>query len=178
MSYDGILCFEMPEGCFLIGYADDVADVISAWDVDVNQICLGQVMSSVRRWMLERGLELAITKIEIVLLTKKRIPRLFSIQVSEVTAGTKAAIRYLGMMLDTKLTFWDQIRKVADMAAEVTSSLSRMMAKIGDSRPCVRRLLLGTAESIMLYGAEVFADAIQCEKYCKGHIWTKKFWIR
>ena len=166
-SYDGILRLEMPEGCFLIGYADDVAAVISARDVDAAQMRLGQVMSRVRRWMSERGLELALTKTEIVLLTKKRIPRLFPVQVGEVTAGTKAAIRYLGVMLDTKLTFWDQIRKGADKAAEVTASLSRMMANIGGPRPCVRRLLLRTAESIMLYGAEIWADAMRYEKYRK-----------
>ena len=105
--------------------------------------------------MSERGLELALTKLEIVLLTQKRIPPLFPVQVGEVTAGTKAAIRYLGVMLDTKLTFWDEIRKGADKAAEVTGSLSRMMANIGGHRPCVRRLLLYTAGSIMLYGTEI-----------------------
>ena len=157
----------MPEGCFLIGYADDVAAVISARDVDAAQMRLGQVMPRVRGWMSERGLELALTKTEIVLLTKKRIPCLFPVQVGEVTAGTKAAIRYLGVMLDTKLTFWDQIRKGVDKAAEVTASLSRMVANIGGPLPSVRRLLLRTAESIMLYGAEIWADAMRYEKYRK-----------
>ncbi|KAK2574764.1 hypothetical protein KPH14_013052, partial [Odynerus spinipes] len=35
------------------------------------------------------------------------------------------------------------------------------MANIGGPRPCKRRLLLRTAESIMLYGAEVWADALR-----------------
>ena len=108
-SHDSILHLQMPEGCFLIRYADDVAAVISARDVDAVQMRLGQVTSRVSRLMAERGLELALTKTEIVLLTKKRIPRLFPVEVGEITAGTKAAIRYLGVKLDTKLTFWDQI---------------------------------------------------------------------
>ena len=70
-------------------------------------------------------------------------------------------------MLDTKLTFWDQIRKGADKATEATASLSRMMANIVGPRPCVRRLLLRIAESIMLYGAEIWADAVRYEKYRK-----------
>ena len=100
--------------------------------------------------MFERGLELMLTKTEIVLLTKKRIPRLFPVKFSEVTAGTKAAIRYLGVMLDTKLTFWNQLQKGADKEAEVTASLSRMIAKIGGPHSCVGRRLLRTAEFIML----------------------------
>ena len=49
----------------------------------------------------------------------------------------------------------------------MTASLSRMMANIGGPRPSVRRLLLRTAESIMLYGAEIWADAMRYEKYRK-----------
>ena len=91
--YDEIFRFEMPEGCFLIEFADDVTTaVILTRDVDAAQMRLGQVMSWVRRRMLERELELALTKTEIVLLTKKRISRLFPVQVGEVSAGTKAAI--------------------------------------------------------------------------------------
>ena len=70
-------------------------------------------------------------------------------------------------MLDTKLTFWDQIRKGADKAAAVTASLSRMLANIGGPRPCVRRSLFRTAESIMLYGAEIWAHAMRYVKYRK-----------
>ena len=166
-SYGGIFRLEMLEGCFLIGYADDVAAVILASDVDAAKMRLGQAISRVRRWMSERRLELALAKTEIMLLTKKRIHRLFPVQGGDVTAGTKEAIRYQGVMLDTKLNFWDQIRKGADKPADMTASLRRVMAKIRYSRRCVRRLLLRAAESIMLYGAEVWADAMRYKKYCK-----------
>ena len=49
----------------------------------------------------------------------------------------------------------------------MTASLSRVMANIGGSRPCVRCLLLRAAESIMLYGAEVGADSMRYEMYRK-----------
>ena len=42
--------------------------------------------------MSDRGLELAFAKTEIVLLTKKRIPRLLPVQIGDVIAGTKARI--------------------------------------------------------------------------------------
>ena len=49
----------------------------------------------------------------------------------------------------------------------MTASLSRVMANIGGPQACVRRLLLRAAESIMLYGAEVWADSMRYEKYGK-----------
>ena len=116
-SYDGILRMEMPDGCFLIGYADNVAALITARDVEAAQLRHGQVMCRVRRWMLDHGLELVMAKTEIVLLMKKRIPRLFSVQVVDVTAETKAAVKYLGVMLDTRLIFWEKIRRGVDKAA-------------------------------------------------------------
>ena len=62
-------------------------------------------MYRVRLWMLDHGLELAMAKTGIVLLTQKKTPRLFSVQVDDVTAQTNAAVKYLGVMQDTKLTF-------------------------------------------------------------------------
>ena len=41
------------------------------------------------------------------------------------------------------------------------------MANFGGPQPCVRRLLLRAAESIMLYGAEVLTDSMRYEKYRK-----------
>ena len=157
----------MPDGCFLIGYADDDAAVITARDVEAAQLRLGQVMYRVRHWMPGHGLKLAMAKTEIMLLTKKRIPRLFSVRVGDVTAHTKAAVKYLGVMLHTWLAVWEQIRRRADKAAEVTASLSRVMANIGGPWPRMKRLFLRAAESIMLYGAEVWADSTRYEKYRK-----------
>ena len=59
VSYDGILRMEMPEGAFLVGYADDIAVVIVARDADLAQLLLNQVMRRVYSWLEDRGLELA-----------------------------------------------------------------------------------------------------------------------
>ena len=50
-SYDGLLRLDMPEGAFLVGYADDVAVVVEARNEDVAQLILCQVMKRVIRWM-------------------------------------------------------------------------------------------------------------------------------
>lgn len=80
---------------------------------------------------------------------------------------TKRAVKYLGLMLDTKLTFWDQIRRAADKAAVITARLGRIMANVGGPTPSKRRLLMSTVNSVLLYGAELWADALKYEKYRK-----------
>ena len=163
VSYDGILRMEMPEGAFLVGYADDIAVVIVARDADLAQLLLNQVMRRVYSWLENRGLELATAKTEIVLLTKKHINTLCPFRVGDATVQARNAVKYLGVTLDNKLTFREHLRTVTDKAAIVTSALSRLMANTTGPRPCKRRLLMRAAEAVMLYGAEVWAGALRKE---------------
>lgn len=79
--------------------------------------------------------------------------------------STKKAVKYLGLLLDNKLTFWEQLRYAADKAERATGHLSRLMANIGGPSEAKRRLLMSVVHSILLYGSEVWADALKTEKY-------------
>ena len=59
ISYDGILNIEMPPDTYLVGYADDVAAVISGRDVEDVQRKLNQVMLRTKEWLDLHGLKLA-----------------------------------------------------------------------------------------------------------------------
>ena len=165
ISYDGILRIKMPDGTFLVGYADDIVAVITGRNVEIAQMLLNQVMRRIRSWMNDHGLDLALAKTEIVLITKKHIPVIRHMQVEAASVETKTSIKYLGMKIDSKLAFWEEISTRADKAARIVASLNRVMANVGGPRPCKRRLLLHTAESVMLYGSEIWADALRFEKY-------------
>ena len=128
---------------------------------------LNQVMCLVNRWMGEHGLELATQKTELVLISGKRIPRIITMQVGTEMIETRKAVKHLGIMIDSKLTYWEHIRKVSDGAAAVTSALSRLMANVNGPRPSKRRLLLSVTQSILLYGSEIWADALKQEVYRK-----------
>lgn len=159
-AYDGVLRLEMPEDCFLVGYADDVAAVILARTMDMAQVKLGQIMTRVSGWMQEHSLTLAAAKTEVVVFTRKRIPTIVPIQIGNTEIITKPAARYLGVMLDTKITFGEHIRKIADRAAQKTTALSHLMRNMNGPKPCKRRLMMTVVQSILLYGAEVWADAL------------------
>ena len=73
----------------------------------------------------------------------------------------KKVIKYMGVMLDSKLTFGEQILRVADKAAALTMMLSRIMAYVHGLRSCKRYLLMCTADSMMFYGAE--GESMRCD---------------
>jgi hypothetical protein len=167
VSYDGLLRLDMPHDVFLVGYADDVAAVITARNPELAQLRLTQVMIRVNTWMRSHGLELAIAKTEIVMLTRRRIPKVIPMTVGNVEVQTKAAAKYLGVMLDCRLTWWEHIQMVCDRAAMAVASLSGLMANVGGPRSSKRRLLMSTVNATLLYGAEVWAGAMKVKKYSK-----------
>lgn len=160
LSYDEILSIEMPEGTHLVGYADDIVAVISARDTEDARRKLNQVMIRTRAWLEDHGLELAGEKTEVIMMTRGHIPLEVSMQVGELTLVTRRALKYLGVRLDCRLTYWAQIQHAAAKAAKVTGMLSRLMANIGGPTQCKRRLIMATTNSILLYGSEIWGDAL------------------
>lgn len=163
IAYDSLLRLEMPDECVLVGYADDVATLIAARTVEQAQIRLNMVMLLVSNWMTSHGLSLALQKTEVVLLTKKHIPTEFSIRVGEELLTTKPAVKYLGLMVDCRASFNEQIRCTANKAAAKVTALSRLMANVGGPSSSKRRLLMTAVQSVLLYGAEVWAGALEKE---------------
>ena len=65
-------------------------------------------------WLEEHGLDLATDKTEITLLTWRRGPTIIPLQVGAERVFTKNAVKYLGVRLDSKLSYWEQIKYAAD----------------------------------------------------------------
>lgn len=166
-SYDDLLRLEMPYDVFLVGYADDVAAVITARTLELAQSRLNQVMIRIGFWMRSHGLELAIAKTEIVMLTRRRIPTVVPMTVGTIEVQTTKAARYLGVMLDCRLRYWEHIQMVCEKAAKVTGLISRLMGNVDGPRHSKRKLLMSTVNAILLYGAEVWAGAMKVKKYSK-----------
>ena len=80
-----------------------------------------------------------------------------------VTIEIKKAVKYLGLWLDNKLSFYDHIRQASEKASKVAATLNWLMANVGGPKPSRRKLLMSVVHSILLYGAEVWAEALEVE---------------
>lgn len=164
IMYDGLLRIETPDNTSLVGYADDVAAIITARDIEIAQIRLAQIMRRVSTWINAHGLQLALEKTEVVLLTGRRIERNIHFQINDIPLENKHSIKYLGVVIDRKLNFREHILKACNKAAAMTAALGRIMTNVRGPRASKRRLLFRAAESIVLYGAEIYADATKKRK--------------
>lgn len=163
-SYDEILKIKMPEDTFLVGYADDIAAVIKARNTDDAQRKLRQVMLRTQAWLDQHGLQLATHKTEVLLLTRRHIPLEIEMHIGDTQILTKKVVKYLGIRLDSKLTYSAQINYATNKAAQITAQLSRLMANIGGPLPNKRRLLMEASNSILLYGCEIWAGTLTVKK--------------
>lgn len=166
-SYDGILRMEMPDDTFMVGYADDIAAVMIARDVEDVQRKLNQVMRRTNSWLSSRGLALATEKTQLVLLTRRHMATEVLFQVENEQIRSNTVVKYLGVHLDTKLNFGEQIRHAAEKANKVSFALSRLMTNVGGPTASKRKLLMSVINSILLYGCEIWANKLKIDKYRK-----------
>ena len=145
----------VPDGVTLVGYVDDTAAIIVAPDLNSARIKTEIMMRRVAHWMEEHGLQLALAKTEIVILSGRRIETIVPIRTGDQIIETKLSAVYLVVTIDTKLTFAEHIRKATEKASIRVSQLSKIMANMPGPRPQVRRLLMSNVHSIVLYRAEV-----------------------
>ncbi|KAM8707458.1 hypothetical protein ACLKA7_011527 [Drosophila subpalustris] len=162
-TYDSILEMRMPDDTHLVAFADDVAAVIVSRDTTEAQRKLNVVMVQVQAWLRDHGLKLAAEKTELLLLTRSHIPLEVPLQVCGHPKSTQRSAKYLGLQLDCRLNYWAQIQHAAKKASRATASLARLMANIGGPTQSKRRLLLTITNTILLYGCEVWAEALEAD---------------
>lgn len=165
--YDGLLRLEQPEGVTLIGFADDVAMVVVAKGEEILMNTANIALQRVSNWMEGKGLQLAPEKTEAALLTTKRkiAPICFNIQGTIVSPSR--AIKYLGVWLDTKLTFSEQVEKTTQKVEKTIAALASLMPNIGGPRASKRRLLSCVVHSQLLYAAPVWHTVTENQKLQK-----------
>ncbi|KAG5868068.1 hypothetical protein JTB14_020741 [Gonioctena quinquepunctata] len=81
-------------------------------------------------------------------------PIIFNVQGKEVKPC--GAIKYLGVWLDTKLTFAEHINKTIDKVEKTASALGSLMPNVGGPRAPKRLILASVVHLQLLYAAPVW----------------------
>ena len=123
------------------------------------------VIEKVVSWLSEHGLKIAAAKTEVVVLTRQmRFSAPFTIEVDGAAIEAEKDINYLGITLDRKISYWPIIARAADKAGKTVAALTRIIPKIVGARTSKRRILMGVVHSILLYGAEIWAETLKVKK--------------
>ncbi|XP_060875610.1 uncharacterized protein LOC132948929 [Metopolophium dirhodum] len=147
----------MPSGVQLVAFVDDVCVLGIARNGEAAATLLNPVLEKVSDWMTSNGLKLAPAKTEAVVLTRKNIyvdPEPF---VEGHAIPIKPSMRYLGVELDTRLSFTKHIHQSSLKASQSALAIGRLMPNIGRPSQSKRALLGSVANSRMLYASPAWA---------------------
>lgn len=131
LFYDGILCLPVPNGVKLVTYADDVVVVTVAHTTDLLEHLFNPVLEGIVGWMTNNGLTLAPEKSKYVILTGKHGFRQPYFSVNGHQIAVKGSTRYLGVQLDTRLSFMEHTKTAAAGAKKAATALCRLMSNVG-----------------------------------------------
>lgn len=164
IMYDGLLRIALPTGVKLVAYADDVAVVIVAKHLAEIEMAFDITLRRVNLWMDMMNLQLAKHKTEAVLITSRKTVETIKLRVGEQEITSQPFIRYLGVMLDARLNFKQQVEHVSAKASVVGASLARLMPNIGGPMQSRRLLLSSVVTSVLTYGIPIWADALETQE--------------
>lgn len=163
IMYDDLLKVKLPPGAEMVASADDAGLVITGKYLEEIQRIFGEGYEAVQQWMVSVGLKLADHKTEAVLFTSRKKVETITLDVGQCTITSQPCIRYLGVMLDTRLSFKTHVEHAAAKAAKVATALARLMPNIGGPRQPQRKLLASVATSILTYGIAIWGEALETE---------------
>ncbi|KAH8397354.1 hypothetical protein KR215_002886, partial [Drosophila sulfurigaster] len=131
----------VPERVTIVGFADDVALVVTAKHLGDAELLCSAAVATVKDWLATVGLQLADHKTEAVLICSRKIVEVAHINLGRTSIVSSRAIKYLGVLIDTRLSFREHLEYAGKRAAVVGQALSRIMINTRGPKQG-RRLLL------------------------------------
>lgn len=130
--------------------------------------------SAVSKWMDEAGLQLAGQKTEAVLISRTKTA---NIRVGDHTVTTQRELKYLGVVIDDKLSFKGHVEYAHGKAARACTALSRMMPNVGGPKSSKRRLLTGVTTSVYeakRIGGQSIREIVAAERARSMEVWQEE----
>ncbi|XP_015118564.1 uncharacterized protein LOC107042167 [Diachasma alloeum] len=114
----------------------------------------------IRQWMDSVRLTLAENKAEAVLITSRQKFETITLYVGNHEIMSQPSLQYLGVMIDNRLSFKQQVECVSAKASGVRTVLSRLMPNIEGPKQKRRALLSSVVTSVLTYGIPIWADVL------------------
>jgi len=103
----------------------------------------------------------------VLLSSRKKVENMLA-PVNGTQVTSQEYLKYLGVMIDHRLSFKDHASYARKNAAITASSLSRLMPNVGGPRHPARKLLVAAAKASLLYAAPIWSNPTYRGSYLKG----------
>lgn len=166
LFYDSVLRLEVPrEEVLLVGYADDLAVLITTRTAEGVRELANSTIRKVMRWMKKNKLQLATEKTESVILAGRRSLKELYFKMGTTEVKTKEAVRYLGVILGHNMRLGDHVKYMKVKAQGIAKQLNMLMPNTSGPRSSKRKLFATVIHSVVLYAAPIWAAILKHQRY-------------
>ncbi|KAH8233849.1 hypothetical protein KR026_004113, partial [Drosophila bipectinata] len=134
-------------GCDVVGFADDVASVIVEKHKEEAERAGNKAIEAMEMWLQNAGLSLAPQKTEAVLVSSRKVQGTATIRVGGMAITSQRAIKYLGVMINARLSFREHLEYIQGKATATTRGLARILLNTRGPKQNRRRLLMSVASA-------------------------------
>lgn len=158
----------------MLAFAEDaVLRIVSKFPYQIGRIF--EDSYNIMQWfMLSVDLKFVDHGSEAVVFPSRKKIETNNLDVGDCVITSLPQIRYLGMVLDARLSFKYHVKHAADTALMVAMTMTRLKLNIGDPRQSDRKLLASVVNSVLTYGIIIWRDAMQNHK-CVRKLTTNFF---
>ena len=110
-------------------YADDIAILSQSWRPDTITRRLNSTMSQLLRYFNKWKLRVNVSKTELILFTKRRPQDPQTLQFQNGTIPWSNTVKYLGLLLDSKLLFMKHLQTVLHKATATLLKIFPLLAR-------------------------------------------------
>ena len=148
-----------------IGYADDLALVVTAKGKTELETKANVAILQVTEWIEGRGLSVAPQKTEAFLLAGRRKVKEANVRVKDEMIRSKESVKHLGVTFSKDTHFGNHIREVTGRAGLLATRLARIIPSVGGPRMSKRKAIYSSVRSLMMYAAPVWHRVMEIGRY-------------
>jgi ribonuclease HI len=169
MTIDGILTKiqEAVPSVHKQAYSDDISILATGFDPCTVRDRAEQALHAAATWCQEQGLRVNPSKTEVVLFTFRKSVRFPELKLDGVTIPTGQKTKYLGLTLDSKLTWKPHIDEKVSKTKRILAQCRRAVGKTWGLKPRnMMWLYTSIVRPVISYGVTIWGPALQKHTNC------------
>lgn len=162
LLFNNLLNIPLPEGCYLIAFADDLLLICDYHDLTICELRTNEALRRIVRWVAENKLTFNPVKTQAMFITSRRKLNPPSVVVNDVQIELVNQIKYLGVILDRKLLWNAHIDYIIKKCEKMFHAIARTSGKDwGLSAGVLRVIYIGAIEPMLTYASSAWKEALQ-----------------
>lgn len=165
IGYDWVLRVPLNPGASLTCYADDTLVTARGETFEVAACLATTTVEQVVGRIEMLGLRVALNKSQALVFhgPRRAPPRNAHISIRGVRIEVESTMKYLGLHLDGRWNFQEHFAQQVPRLMSAAGALKRLLPNLGGPKVGSRLLYLGVVRSMALYGAPIWADALDAK---------------